>query len=77
MSKPVEPLRGDAAWKAAKKGVADRNEEAYARGRRDRAAKNTAFAAAPPRAGAPVRPGPAAQARPLTGARGTGRGSLP
>jgi len=45
MSKPVEPLRGDAAWKAAKKGVADRNEEAYARGRRDRAAKNTQFAA--------------------------------
>ena len=44
MSKSVEPLRGDAAWRAAKKGVADRNEEAYARGRKDRAAKNTAFA---------------------------------
>jgi hypothetical protein len=45
MSKPVEPLRGEAAWKAAKKGIAERNEQAYARGRKDRAAKNTAFAA--------------------------------
>ena len=45
MSKPVEPLRGEAAWKAAKKGVADRNEQAYARGRQERAARNTAFAA--------------------------------
>ena len=45
MSKPVEPLRGEAAWNAAKKGVADRNEKAYARGRKEREAKNTAFAA--------------------------------
>jgi hypothetical protein len=45
MSKPVEPLRGEAAWKATKKGIADRNEQAYARGRRDRAARNSAFAA--------------------------------
>jgi hypothetical protein len=45
MNKSVEPLRGEAAWKAAKKGIADRNEQAYARGRRDRAARNTAFAA--------------------------------
>ena len=45
MSKPVEPLRGEAAWKAAKKGIAERNEQAYARGRKERAAKNTAFAA--------------------------------
>ena len=45
MSKPDEPLRGEAAWKAMKKGVAERNEEAYARGRKDRAAKNSAFAA--------------------------------
>jgi hypothetical protein len=45
MSKSDEPLRGEAAWKAAKKGIADRNEQAYARGRKDRAAKNTAFAA--------------------------------
>ena len=44
MSKSVEPPRGDAAWRAAKKGVAERNEEAYARGRKDRAAKNTAVA---------------------------------
>ena len=45
MSKSDEPLRGEAAWKAAKKGVADRNEQAYARGREERAARNTAFAA--------------------------------
>ena len=46
MSKPpVEPLRGEAAWKAAKKGIAERNAQAYARCRKDRAAKNTAFAA--------------------------------
>jgi hypothetical protein len=44
MSKPTEPLRGEAAWKAAKKSVADRNEEAYARGRRDRAARAVAQA---------------------------------
>jgi hypothetical protein len=42
MSKPVEPLRGDAAWRAAKKGVAERNEEAFARGRRERAARDSA-----------------------------------
>jgi hypothetical protein len=46
MSKPdAEPLRGDAAWRAAKKGVAERNEEAFARGRKERAAKNTAWTA--------------------------------
>ena len=45
MSKPVEPLRGEAAFKAAKQGIAARNEEAYARGRKERAARNTAFAA--------------------------------
>lgn len=45
MSKPEEPLRGEAAWKAAKKVIAEHNEQAYARGRRERAAKNTAFAA--------------------------------
>jgi len=39
MSKSAEPLRGDAAWKAAKKGVAARNEEAFARGRKERAAR--------------------------------------
>jgi hypothetical protein len=43
MSKPVEPLRGEAAWKAAKKGVAERNEAAYARGRRERAARHSAW----------------------------------
>ena len=39
MSNPVEPLRGEAAWKAMKKDVAERNEQAYARGRRERAAR--------------------------------------
>ena len=45
MSKSDEPLRGEAAWKAAKQGVAARNEQAYARGRKLRAERNTAFAA--------------------------------
>ena len=45
MSKSDEPLRGEAAWKAAKQGIAARNEEAYARGRKERDARNTAFAA--------------------------------
>jgi len=44
MSKNAEPLRGDAAWRAEKKRVSDRNEEAYARGRSDRAARNAAHA---------------------------------
>jgi hypothetical protein len=35
-----EPPRGEAAWKAAKQRIADNNEAAYARGRRDRAARN-------------------------------------
>jgi hypothetical protein len=43
-SSPKEPLRGEAAWKAAKQKISDRNEEAYARGRRERAARNAAFA---------------------------------
>ena len=42
MKKSTEPLRGDAAWKAAKKTVSERNEEAYARGRRERAARDAA-----------------------------------
>ena len=42
MSKPIEPLRGEAAWKAAKKEIAARNEAAYARGRRERDARDTA-----------------------------------
>ena len=45
MSKSVEPLRGEAAWKAAKKGISDRNEEAFARGRKERAARNIAWTA--------------------------------
>jgi len=42
MSKPTAPLRGEAAWKAAKKEIADRNEQAYARGRRERVARDAA-----------------------------------
>lgn len=45
MSKSLEPPRGEAAFKAAKKGIADRNEQAYARGRKERAARNSAIAA--------------------------------
>jgi hypothetical protein len=45
MTKKTEPLRGEAAWKAARKDIADRNEAAYARGRRDRAARNAAITA--------------------------------
>jgi hypothetical protein len=42
MSKPTEPLRGEAAWRAAKKEIAERNEAAYARGRNERAARDAA-----------------------------------
>ena len=35
-------LRGEAAWKAAKQDVAKRNEAAYARGRKERAAHDAA-----------------------------------
>ena len=34
------PLRGDAAFRAAKKQISDNNEAAYARGRQERAARN-------------------------------------
>lgn len=40
--KPVEPLRGDAAFRAAKQRVAEKNEAAYARGRAERAARDAA-----------------------------------
>jgi hypothetical protein len=36
------PPRGDAAWQAAKKEVAKRNEAAFARGRKERAARDAA-----------------------------------
>ena len=40
MSKsPTEPLRGDAAWQAAKKEISTRNDAARARGAKERAAK--------------------------------------
>jgi hypothetical protein len=35
-----EPLRGDAAWKAEKQRIAANNDAAYARGRKERAAKH-------------------------------------
>ena len=35
---PDEPLRGEAAWRAAKQRVQQANEAAYARGREERAA---------------------------------------
>ena len=35
---PNEPLRGEAAWRAAKQRVQQANEAAYARGREERAA---------------------------------------
>ncbi len=44
MSPSKEPPRGEAAWKATKQEIADRNEAAYARGRRERAARNVAWA---------------------------------
>ena len=40
--KNAEPLKGDAAYRAAKKEIADRNEAAYARGRAEREATNEA-----------------------------------
>ncbi len=40
--KQEEPLRGEAAFKAAKQRVAERNEAAYARGRAERAAGDAA-----------------------------------
>ncbi len=40
----AEPPRGEAAWRAAKKLVSDRNEAAYARGRQERAARNVKVA---------------------------------
>ena len=36
---PPQPLRGDAAWRAEKDRVAQRNEDAYKRGREQRAAQ--------------------------------------
>ena len=40
--KAGEPLRVDAAYKAQKKEISDRNEAAYARGRAEREASNEA-----------------------------------
>lgn len=39
---PNEPLRGEAAFRAAKERVQKANEAAYARGRAERAAENAA-----------------------------------
>ena len=40
---PGEPLRGEAAWKAAKLAVSERNKAAHARGREARARKDEEF----------------------------------
>jgi hypothetical protein len=45
MSKPSEPLRGEAAFRAAKKEISDRNEAAYARGREERAVRHASWVA--------------------------------
>ena len=39
------PLRGEAAWKAAKQDVAKRNEAAYARARKERTERDNAMRA--------------------------------
>ena len=36
-NEPAEPLRGDAKWRADRQRVADNNEQAYKRGREQRA----------------------------------------
>jgi hypothetical protein len=41
VAKTTEPLRGEAAFLAAKKAVSARNEAAYARGRDERQKRNT------------------------------------
>jgi hypothetical protein len=40
-----EPLRGDAAWKAQKQAISDRNDAAYARGKKERAEQEKAVRA--------------------------------
>jgi hypothetical protein len=42
MSQADEPLRGEAAFRAAKERVEKANEAAYARGRKERDAENAA-----------------------------------
>ena len=41
-TEPNVPHQGDAAWKAAKQRVADNNNAAYSRGRKERAARDAA-----------------------------------
>jgi len=40
---PDEPLRGEAAWRAAKLAISERNKAAHARGREARARKDEEF----------------------------------
>jgi hypothetical protein len=40
VAKSTEPLRGEAAFKAAKQEISARNDAAYARGRDERAKRN-------------------------------------
>ena len=39
--KPDQPLTGDAAWRAEKQRISDRNEAAFKRGRERRAQEDT------------------------------------
>ena len=39
--KPEQPLTGDAAWRAEKQRISDRNEAAFKRGRERRAVEDT------------------------------------
>jgi hypothetical protein len=43
-SKTTEPLRGEAAWKAAREQIAKKNAETCAKGRRERDAREAAAA---------------------------------
>jgi hypothetical protein len=45
MTNDETPLRGDAAWNAAKREVAKRNEAAYAKAREDRTMREAAVRA--------------------------------
>jgi hypothetical protein len=39
-AKPDQPLTGDAAWRAARQAVSDRNDQAFKRGAERRAAED-------------------------------------
>jgi len=45
MTEPSQPLRGDAAWRAARAEIAKRNEAVHARAKRERTDRDAAAAA--------------------------------